>query len=154
IVSEMHAAVDRTAFERDGGREQESAWAGVAYPDSSVDDVSPTVYFFGAEDKIRGPVRDEPAVDRGGASKQYPAIVDPHAARYVRSLKEAKIAVVDDQTAGDGTGKNRSGGRTGITFRCRQCPISGNRQHQSSDPHKKPRELSHCSDLLFRFESP
>src|SRR5262244_4294110 len=64
IASEMHAAVDHTAFERKG--HAQSAWTGVAYPDSSVDDVTLTVYFFGAENKIRGPVRDEPAVDRGG----------------------------------------------------------------------------------------
>ena len=79
--------------------------AGVAYLDSPVDEVTRTVYFFGAEDKFRGSVRDEPAVDRGAACNQYSTLVDAHAARYVRSAKDAKIAGVDDHTADDGAGK-------------------------------------------------
>src|SRR5439155_4552084 len=103
IASEMHAAVDDTVFERNGRRGRKNPWAGVAYPDSPVDDATRTSNFFGADDEIRGPVRDDPAVDRGGAGKQYPTGVDPHAARDVRSVirtekwtaKEARIAGVD-----------------------------------------------------------
>ena len=77
----------------------------VAYPDPSVDDVAPTVYFLGAEDELRGSVRGEPAVDRGGAYNQYSTRVDPQAARYVRSAKDAKLAGVDDYTSGDRAGQ-------------------------------------------------
>ena len=105
IAAETHAAVDGTAFERHGGRGRKNTGAGVANSDSPVDDVTPTVYFFGTEDKIRGSVRDEPAVDRGAARNQYSTLVDPQAARYVRSAQDAKIAGVDDHPADDSAGK-------------------------------------------------
>jgi len=120
IAAEMHAAVDGTAFERNSGRPTRGTGAGVVYLDMPVDDVTRTVYFFGTEDKSRGSVRDQPAVDRGGAYKQYSALVDPHAARYVRSAQEAKITGVDDHTAVDGAGKRCIGRRSCITGRRRQ----------------------------------
>src|SRR5258708_40363437 len=98
----MHSAVDGTVFERNGGRGRKNTWAGVAYPDSPVDDDTRTANLLGADDEIRGSVRNEPAVDRGGARNQYPTGVNLHAARYVGSAKEAKIAGVDNQTTDDG----------------------------------------------------
>ena len=75
ITGEMHSAVDGIAFERNGGRGLKHTWAGVAYLDSPVDDVTRTESihgrsFFvlpGADEEIRGPVRDDPAADRGAA---------------------------------------------------------------------------------------
>src|SRR5690349_5623692 len=42
IAAETHAAVEGTAFKRNGGRGCKSTGAGVAYMDCPVDDVTPT----------------------------------------------------------------------------------------------------------------
>ena|SRR5437868_75827 len=87
IAGKMHAAVDGTALERNGRRAaRNSTWAGVADLDCPVDDATRTAYFFWADENIRGSVRDQPAIDDGAAHDQYPAGVDPHAARDRKSV--------------------------------------------------------------------
>lgn len=138
IAGEMHGTADHAVLERNGGWRvgNKTALGGVAYPDPPVNDVTITQYFLGADDKRRGSVGGQPAVDRRAARKQYPAAVHLYATRNICSGEPANIAGVDNYTAGD-LSRQRSGSRrkrrSGVAFGCCQCPVAGNSQRQSHD---------------------
>ena len=137
IAAEMHAAVDGTAFERNGGRGRKNTGAGVAYLTAPL---------------MRSPAQSISSAPKISSAAPFatnpPLIVEPHAISIPPSLtrtppdmfapprtqKSPALTTTPPTTVPESGGL---GAGPVLHVRRRQCPAAETRQCQTHHPHKK-----------------